>query len=468
MINKKPRILEKKSHTFQKIYSILIISFTLILLFYFFSLSFGPEHEINAQNENQTILGPSLIDQNLKIELVASNLDFPTSMEFLGKDDILLLEKNTGDVRRIIKGNVSEPLIHIDVASKDERGLLGIAVTGKGNEELNDNNPFVFLYFTQCTKEKDEANNGTRQCGNFVYRYNLDTKSNKLIEPKLILKLPGLPGPSHNGGVLEIDKDKNLYVTIGDLQTTTFNQDQVGFDTKAQNIINGTLPDGRSGILRLTEDGEPLGNGILGNQYPLNLYYAYGIKNSFGIGFDPITGYLWDTENGPEFGDEINLVEPGFNSGWEKVQGIWKLDQLREKEGIVGDSSKVEFVDFNGNGNYSDPEFVWDKAAVPTALVFLDSDKLGRQYENDILIGSVKKGTIYHFDLNDDRKSLSLDGDLSDLVLNKKDNASKIIFGENFGIITDLEVGTDGYLYVVSVVKATDKGAIYRVVPNSN
>ena len=50
-------------------------------------------------------------------------------------------------------------------------------------------------------------------------------------------------------------------------------------------------------------------------------YYAYGIRNSFGMDFDPVTGNLWDTENGPSYGDEINLVEPGFNSGWQVVQG---------------------------------------------------------------------------------------------------------------------------------------------------
>ena len=59
----------------------------------------------------------------------------------------------------------------------------------------------------------------------------------------------------------------------------------------------------------------------------MNLYYAYGLRNSFGMDFDPLTGNLWDTENGPEYGDEINLVEPGFNSGWNKVQGVWENDK---------------------------------------------------------------------------------------------------------------------------------------------
>ena len=428
-----------------------------------FSLSFGPEYIINAQNQNQTIVGPSLTDRDLRVELVARDFDFPTSIEFLGKDDFLLLEKNTGDIYRILNGNVTGPLIHIDVSQKDERGLLGIAILK--NDNLNKDKTFVFLYYTLCTK--DHSKSKFRDCGNYVYRYRFETENNTLTDPKLILSLPALPGPSHNGGVLELDKHKNLYVTVGDLQPTNFIQNQSVFNTKSQNFINGTAPDGRAGILRLTKDGKPIGHGIIGDKYPINLYFAYGIKNSFGISFDPLTGNLWDTENGPQFGDEINLVKPGFNSGWEKVQGIWKLNQTREKDGILNKSSKeVELVDFNGKGKYSKPEFVWDKTVAPTALIFLDSDKLGKKYKNDIFVGSAKNGRIFNFNLKENRKSLSLSGSLADLVLNEKDNSSKIIFGEGFGIITDLKVGPDGYLYVVSGFRKTDEGSVYRIIPN--
>ncbi len=265
-----------------------------------------------------------------------------------------------------------------------------------------------------------------------------------------------------------MDKENNLFVTIGDLQPTAYDKNQKEFDTKAQNIMNGTNPDGRAGILRVTQDGKPVGKGILGDDYPLSLYYAYGIKNSFGIAIDPLTNNLWDTENGPQFGDEINLVKPGFNSGWEKVQGIWKLNQTRDKEAVYDASDKgVALVDFNGKGKYSSPKFVWDKPVAPTAIAFLDSDKLGKQYQNDIFVGSVKNGIIYHFKLTSDRKSLLLAGDLSDLLLNKKDDLAQITFGRNFGIITDIKVSPyDGYLYVVSGIKG-DKGIIYRIVPNS-
>jgi aldose sugar dehydrogenase len=467
VMTKKLQKLENLKQSYQKITSI-AIPLLLISLSCLLALSWS-DFDVYGQNQtmsqNQTIPGPSLTDPNLRVESVASDFDFPTSIAFLAKNDILILEKNTGNVFRLINGNITGPLIHVNVSSKDERGLLGVAVAGQETEDSKDGS-LVFLYHTECTKVKGQPKS-SQSCTNYIYKYKLDTKNNTLVEPQLILNLTASPGPSHNGGALQMDKKKNLYVTVGDLQSTKFNQNKTGFDTKAQNIVNGTAPDGRAGILRVTQDGKPVGKGILGNGYPLNLYYAYGIKNSFGIGFDPVTNNLWDTENGPQFGDEINLVKRGFNSGWEKVQGIWKLNQTREREGVFKDSNKeVEFVDFSGKGSYSDPEFVWERPVAPTALIFLNSDKLGKQYENDIFVGSAKKGTIFHFDLNDDRDSLDLSGDLADLVYSKKEDSSKIVFGENFGVVTDLKVGPDGYLYVVSGSRGSDEGAVYRIVPN--
>jgi len=436
-------------------------------------LFFVPEHPILGQNQslnstaignqsNPSVVEASLSDSSLRIEEVAKVFDFPTSLAFLGKDDIILLQKDSGNVIRLLDGNVSHQLLHTDVSFRDERGLLGLAVMG--DERTDAKNTFIFLYYTHCPKVSGQAQT-SQNCGNYVYRYNLDLNNNTLINPKLILSLPALPGPSHNGGKLLMDKD-NLFVTIGDLQPTAFDKNQKDFDTKAQNIMNGTNPDGRAGILRVTRDGKPVGNGILGHNYPLSIYYAYGIKNSFGIAIDPLSNNLWDTENGPQFGDEINLVKPGFNSGWEKVQGIWKLNQTRDKEVVYDPSdNQVGLVDFDGKGNYSSPKFVWDKTVAPTALAFLNSSKLGKQYQNDILVGSVKNGIIYHFKLSSDRTSLLLSGDLSDLVFNKKDDPTPITFGKNFGIITDLKVSPyDGYLYVVSGMKG-DKGIIYRIVP---
>ena len=117
---------------------------------------------------------------------------------------MLVTEKNTGNVYRVIKGNVSGPLIHIDVASKEERGLLGVAVSKIEDSKDDNHDPYVYLYYTQCQKIGKKS---SQNCANYVNRYEFNSENNTLINPKLILNLSALPGPSHNGGGLELDKD---------------------------------------------------------------------------------------------------------------------------------------------------------------------------------------------------------------------------------------------------------------------
>jgi len=191
------------------------------------------------------------------------------------------------------------------------------------------------------------------------------------------------------------------------------------------------------------------------------LYYSYGLRNSFGIDFDPLTGKLWDTENGDDFGDEINLVEPGFNSGWSKVQGTWILDEEEGMTEAAPLNTENGLVDFEGKGKYSSPEFTWRESLGPSAIKFLNSDRLGKQYENDIFVGDIANGNLYHFDLNKDRTELILEEPLADKLADSDDENEEIIFGKGFGAITDIEVGPDGYLYIVGI-----QGTIYRIVPN--
>jgi len=95
----------------------------------------------------------------------------------------------------------------------------------------------------------------------------------------------------------------------------------------------------------------------------LGISIAKNNETKIAHGQDPVSGKLWDTENGPTFGDEINLVEPGFNSGWRKIQGIWKTNfetrEGPEKWGIATEGS-LDLVDFGGYGKYSAPEFTWN------------------------------------------------------------------------------------------------------------
>ena len=389
---------------------------------------------------NYAVAEPLLNDPSLGVELVLDGLELPTSMAFLGPDDILVLEKDKGTIQRIVNGKMlPEPLLDVNVANKSERGMLGIAVTKNGTA----NNAYVFVYFTESVQdgnddcpEDDFCNPGNDPLGNRLYRYEL--VNDKLINPKLLLDLPATSGPAHNGGAITIGPDNNVYLPIGEL--------------REEDIQKVSSADGRGGILRVTQDGEIVlgggGQGILGNTYPLNLYYAYGIRNSFGIDFDPVTATLWDTENGPGFGDEINLVQPGFNSGWNEVQGIWPREGGPSEDIILNPDGLLEF---GGKVKYSAPEFTWIPTIGPTALKFLNSDKLGIQYQNDVFVGDVHNGRIYHFDLNEARTGLVLEEPLEDKVADDDGENEDIVFGEGFGSISDVEVGPDGYLYVVSI-----------------
>jgi aldose sugar dehydrogenase len=129
------------------------------------------------------------------------------------------------------------------------------------------------------------------------------------------------------------------------------------------------------------------------------------------------------------------------------------------------DSTPSDLVDFVGKGIYSDPEFEWRQTLGPTALMFLHSDRLGPQYQNDIFVGSIVTGNIYHFDLNEDRTQLVLTGEVEDKIAETRETgAETIVFGEGFAGISDLEVGPDGYPYVVSL----GQGKIFRIVPGNS
>lgn len=416
---------------------IITLSFLLFLcgnLSYHFQYSFG-----------------EIIVPNLAVQTVGSGLKDPTSMAFLGPDDILVLEQVKGEVRRIVNGTIlPEPVLDVNVPNErekygihDERGLMGIAVS----KSVNADKTYVFLFYTEAEKE-----DGGEPIGNRVYRY--EFVDGKLINPRLLLDLPYLPGPAHIGGVITIGPDNNLYVMVGNLYSPELNKGPPE-PNLVQNYQDGKDPDGRGGILRVTQDGQLVGTGILGKEHPLNFYYAYGIRNSFGMGFDPLTGKLWDTENGGR--NEINLVEPGFNSGYDQVTGMPYL---------YGDDFDADnLVDFNGNGKYSDPELDIAPNIPPTSIVFFHSDKYGKQFENNMFVGTAN-GQILHFNLDKGRTELDLQGDLADKVADPGEELESVKFADDMGIITDLEVGPDGYLYVT--IYDEDDGKIIKITPSSS
>lgn len=396
---------------------------------------------------------PVAVEANLLIQHIFTGQFKPSNMAFVSLDDILVLDRNEGKVYRITSGIMaSEPVLDVNIATVGYRGMLGIDTLKREGRN------YVFLYYTESNGKdgSDESENGgIEPLGNRLYRYELVNE--KLVNPKLLVDLPVNPGPRHTGGEVAIGPDNNVYVTMGDLDGTFKKQ----FETMSQNYQNSTTIDGRSGILRVSPEGKPVGNGVLGNNFPLNLYFAYGIRNSFGLDWDPLTGELWDTENGPHYGDEINLVQAGFNSGWVKVQGIWvpNFDVMGK---LFLNSN--ELVSFNGKGKYSEPEFIWIPPVAPTAIQFLTSDKYGPSYENDLFVSDANTGSIYHFELTNNRMALQLNQSLEDKIANNLNELKNITAAVGFGRITDMQIGPDEYLYVLS--SSDDGTSIDRLMPN--
>ena len=421
--------------------------FVIALITLAISMSF-----VSLQNTLLVFAQPTITDPNLKAELVVGGLSSPTSIAFLDNNNILLLEKE-GNVRLVSNGQLQqEPVLQLPgVETNNERGLLGIAIMKNSNSSSGiggSNNVFLYVTENQAQTAGVQTDGEVR---NRVYSYTWDGTS--LTNPQLLLDLPSGPGTNHQGGKIKIGPDNQLYVIVGEMQR----------EGQLQNIKGGPGPDDTGVIIRINpNDGSPSQGNPLSSDpnNPLSKYFAYGIRNSFGIDFDPITGKLWDTENGEDVYDEINLVEAGFNSGWKAVMGPIATSGVSAESGLVN---------FEGS-HYADPVFSWAESRGVTDVEFLKSSTLGDAYKDDIFVGDITGGNLFFFRLNDDRTGLSLESNpsLTDLIANSDEESSEVTLGTGFLGITDIETGPDGYLYVLTFDEEADgQGSLYRIVPST-
>ncbi len=238
----------------------------------------------------------TVTDTGLVLTQIASGLSSPTNMAFIGANDILVLQKNDGRVRRVINGVLQGgEVLDLNVDTDSERGLLGIVLHPNFAS-----NSFVYLYYTQSTDSEDTSGSAL---DNRVFRYTWS--GGKLINPTQILILPATPGPNHDGGIITFGPDGKLYIVIGDLNR----------DGKLQNFPDGPDPDDTGVILRLNDDGTvPSDNPFFAQGGNLAKYYAYGVRNSFGMAFDPVTGKLWERRTDPEASMRSTRSCPGLTA----------------------------------------------------------------------------------------------------------------------------------------------------------
>lgn len=350
---------------------------------------------------------------------------------------------------------------------------------------------------------------------------------------------------NHNAGVITFGMDGKLYIIIGDvgrrgaLQNLPFgpidyatpddqstlpaeqadesadlageSADEFLVDTRrffqqpleTDDQFGGPFPDDAhftGVILRLNNDGSiPTDNPFyeagarMGGEMGENIQmaFAYGIRNSFGMDVDPLSGNVWISENGEDAFDELNLVFPGLNFGWIQIQGpasriaqykeiesteahnepFPNLQQLRwlpENIADSADEARQRLLRLPGS-RFRDPEFSWKYALAPAAIGFVKSQALGDEFHGDLIVGFsipvLLDGPLFHFELTDNRQRFQLgDQRLRDRVADNNQphdltESESLLLGARFGAVTDIETGPNGNLFVVSL----SHGAIYEI-----
>jgi glucose/arabinose dehydrogenase len=489
------------------------------------------------------VVTPEMLDRNLRVRTVVSELAAPIGIAFLGPNDMLVLEKDSGRVQRVIDGAASGPVLDLGVNNASERGLLGIAL-----HPQFPSNPGVYLYWT-CRSSGppfDPFFPDERECldsnmllsdtndvlevpllGNRVDRF-VWNGSGLTYDRNLIMlrafQNDGSPTPegqndsdqpprgNHDGGVIRFGPDGKLYIVIGDTGRRGQMQnlaDGPGGPTRFDDQFGGPEPDDAhltGVILRLNDDGStPEDNpffaagaaidGEVGEN--IQKIFAYGLRNSFGMAFDPVSGALWEQENGDDSFSEINRVDPGFNSGWVQIMGpperigqfktiettvtpnppdpfastYFGLQQLRWSPENIADSAAegLSRLFMLPGAHYSAPEFSWKFEVAPGGIGFVRGRALGPQYAGDLFIAAARPflegGHLFRLQLTGNRRSIGVDDPrLDDRVadnLHKWEitESESLLVGRNFGVGTDVQTGPNGNLYVVSL----SDNAVYEI-----
>jgi aldose sugar dehydrogenase len=465
---------------------------------------------------------PIVFDNNLSVRTIVSGLEQPVSMAFLGANDFLITEKAAGRVKHVVNGVVTGTPLDLAVNNSSERGLLGIA--------LHPNfatTHWVYLYWTCRTAAAATPDTPQPDCpavpqtgadsgnlletallGNRVDRFVWNGSS--LTFDRNIIKLHafqfdatnGVARGNHNGGVIRFGPDGKLYIVIGDN----------GRRGQLQNLVDGPfgpgIPDDQFGgpapddehftgvIIRLNDDGStPTDNPFIdvteasNAEVLANIHktFAYGVRNSFGMAFDPESGNLWDEQNGDDSFDELNRVEPGANLGWVQIMGpVARIGEFKQIETNLppSDLQQQRWPPTNiantpaealsrlfmlPGAHYNDPEFSWKFAVAPAAIGFLEGPGLGPQYSGDLFVGAARTtlddGYLFRLNLTGNRRRIGVDDSrLEDRVA---DNTAKfdatesetLRFGSGFGVGTDIQTSPSGTLYVVSL----SSGAVYEI-----
>jgi glucose/arabinose dehydrogenase len=330
---------------------------------------------------------------------VKTGLDDPAGFTFAPSGNIWFLERGTGRVRTLnpATGRVKTVYRITRVDGTGERGALGIAL-----HPLWPAKPFVYVYVTRRAT-------GTGPIQNELIR--LEISDGSVVKLKILFHSPLSKATNHNGGRILFGQHRHLFIVIGENANPDNAQD-----------LSSNL---RGKILRVNTNGKPVASNPFGNRV-----FAYGIRNSFGFAFDPSTHRLWETENGPECNDELNLIVRGGNFAWGTNESC-------------GSSTPPTDTNNSGPDPQLLPKYFFSSTIGVTGAAFCHGCKLGTASRGKLFFGDVNDGVLRRVGLNAARDDLGTPVDILDAP---------------GGAIYSMEVSPAGRIYF------SNSGGIYQLV----
>ena len=327
---------------------------------------------------------------------VATGLAWPAGFTFAPDGRIFYGERFTGEIRIYDPSTGSNTLFFTisNISTQGEQGLLGIALP----PQFATTRPYVFAYATRTTPS------GLR---NQIVR--IKDVSGTGTSPKIIFSSDTVAGAYHDGGRILFGPDGNLFVVVGEGHDSSNSQD---------------LTNNAGKILRMNGNGQAPPD----NPHPPSLIWSYGHRNSFGMAFDPVTGRLWETENGPDCNDELNRIVKGGNFGWgpkETCDG-----QAPQNTNNSGPTPRIL------------PKRFYTPTIAPTGTVFCHGCRLGSASKDRLFFGAFNTSQIRRVTLTSSRLGVA---------------SQEVVFTNDKGVLS-MERGPKGGIYF------SDPNGIFKLV----
>ena len=352
---------------------------------------------------------------------VAEDLVQPWSMAWLPNGDMLITEK-PGRLRMVRDGQLLPEAIPgtPEVLYKGQGGLFEVVPHPDFNE-----NQWVYLTFAK--PNANEVDDGSTTA---IARGRLQgDRLTNVVE----LFAAQASGFGHYGGKLVFDGEGHMFLTLGDRQDFSFGDREALMAHSAQDRSNH-----KGVIVRLNDDGTvPDDNPFVGVDGVLPEIWSYGHRSPQGLAIHPITGDLWESEHGPQGGDEINLIEPGNNYGWPLVgRGV-----------NYGAFGRPIHVGISEEGMTSPTNF-WVPSIATSGLMIYSGDKFP-MWVGDIFSGALAGEQLARVHLDDEYRSVVLEETLA----------------YDMGRIRDVRQGPDGYIYLAISDRQAGPTPIVRLEP---